>query len=50
MIIKHHGIVLGEITPTSEGIWYRSAIKPSEWGFARNRAEAKGILIDIANS
>ena len=50
MIITHYGRVIGEITPTGEGIWYRSAIKPSEWGFARNRAEAKSILIDIFNS
>jgi hypothetical protein len=50
MIIKNHGRVIGEITPTSEGIWYRSSINSKEWGFARNRAEAKGILIDIANS
>ena len=50
MIIKNHGSVIGEITPTSEGLWYRSAINLTEWGFASNRAQAKAILMEIANS
>ena len=48
MIIKNNGRVIGEVTPTSEGIWYRSSMNSADWGFARNRAEAKSILIAAA--
>ena len=50
MIIKYQGSVIGEIAQTSEGIWYHSAIKSTEWGFAKSRAHAKAILVDIAKS
>ena len=44
MIIYCEGKMIGETTPTSEGIWYRSSIN-GEWGFAGTRKEAICALV-----
>jgi len=44
MNIYYEGKMIGETTPTSEGIWYRSSIN-DEWGFANTRKEAFRVLV-----
>ena len=47
MNIYFDGILIGETERTSEGIWYRSTLNPSAWGFARTNKEARHSLITI---
>lgn len=47
MNVQFDGQVIGEIEPTSEGIWYRSSLNTSKWGFAPTREEARHCLITI---
>lgn len=47
MNIFFDGNLIGETARTSEGIWYRSALNPSTWGFARTNEDARHALITI---